>query len=331
MTLNKIAELTGASVATVSKAFSGSSEISEQTRERIFKAAKELGCFEKYYKGEKTRRLIALIFPEVESEYYATQIGLLEREIHTRGADSIVILTRFDNQETARLFSELAYRLKVDGFIVTGSSSAIKNPDEIPLVSLGSTLHKKTNADHVQVDYSSGMNDMVKLIKEYGHREIGFIGERLTTARLDLFKSAMRQHGLPIHEKYIATSTKRFADAGEDCMIQLKKRGAVPTAIIASYDRMAMGAMRTAKGMGYRLPEDISFVGIDDLAVADYLDVPLTSLHVHLEDVCKRVVDLIFKRIDNRHYRQRQEIVVPVSIALRDSLSRIGEKQGSGM
>ena len=87
MTLERIAEQAGTSISTVSKAFSGSREISEYTRERIFAIAKEMGCFEKYCKRTSARPLIALLFPEVESEYYARVIGMLEREIAARGGD----------------------------------------------------------------------------------------------------------------------------------------------------------------------------------------------------------------------------------------------------
>ena len=70
MTLTKIARIVGTSVATVSKAFSGSHEISEETRDKIFNVAKELGCFDKYYKAPRNNPLIALMIPEIDSECY---------------------------------------------------------------------------------------------------------------------------------------------------------------------------------------------------------------------------------------------------------------------
>ena len=112
MTLAKLAELTKTSVGTVSKAFSGSREISQETRERIFKIAKKNGCFDKYYKGVRTRPLIALIPPEPESEAYGNGIGLLERALYAKGADVIVSFTRFDSNQATRIFHELAYRCR---------------------------------------------------------------------------------------------------------------------------------------------------------------------------------------------------------------------------
>ena len=326
MTLMKLAEMTDTSVATVSKAFSGSHEISEGTREKIFDAARELGIFEKYYKAPRERPIIALIFPESESEYYGRKIGILEREIYKRGADAVIALTRFDREREARIFSELAYRMKVDGVILSGIGNLIKNPDEVPLVAITKAPATTSGADIVVQDYEGGMKELISIIKEYGHKEVGFLGERLTVSKLEHFKTAMRRGGLPVYDKYIVTSKSRFADAGEDGARELIARGDVPSVLVAAYDQIAFGAIKYLKSQGYRIPEDISVVGMDDLSVTEYFDVPLTSLHIHIEDVCRSVVDLIFKRMDNRYYRERRQITVPVSVNLKKSLGEAPKK-----
>lgn len=322
MTLTKLAELAGTSVATVSKAFSGSKEIGEKTRERIFDIAKEHGCFDKYYKAPRKRPIIALMPPEPESEYYGREIGLLERTLNAHGADTIIVFTRFDREQEERMFRELAYGMKVDGIILWGTGRLIKNPDELPLIAITGTNELPQNADAVRVDIYGGILNLIKTVKEYGHTEIGFIGESLTASKELDFKKAMRQIGLPIYEKYIASSSERFLRAGEDCMRQLIERGSVPSVIFAAYDQIAYGAMRYAQKCGYRVPDDISFVGIDDISLAPYLDIPLSSLHIDFETGCEKIAELIFKRIENRHYRARSEIGIPVTVNLRESLKR---------
>lgn len=322
MTLTKLAELAGTSVATVSKAFSGSKEIGEKTRERIFSIAKEHGCFDKYYKAPRKRPIIALMPPEPESEYYGREIGLLERTLNAHGADTIIVFTRFDREQEARMFRELAYGMKVDGIILWGTGRLIKNPDELPLIAITGTNELPQNADAVRVDIYGGILNLIRTVKEYGHSEIGFIGESLTASKELDFKRAMRQIGLPIYEKYIATSSERFLKAGEDCMRQLIEMGSVPSVIFAAYDQIAYGAMRYAQKHGYRVPDDISFVGIDDISLAPYLDIPLSSLHIDFETGCEKISELIFKRIENRHYRARSEINISVTVNVRESLKR---------
>ena len=323
MTLAQLSKEAGTSIATVSKAFSGSREVSNETRERIFAIARENGCFEKYFKAPRERPIIALLFPETESEFYGHQIGMLERTFSKHGADTIVALTRFDSEREARLFKELAYKMKVDGIIISGSGKLITNPDEIPLVAIAGDNARIQNADIVRVSLDRAMEELIEIIKDYGHKNVGFIGERLTESKLMQFSRSMRKYGLPLHKKYIAISDKRFASAGEECMRMLIDSGDIPSVIVAAYDQIAYGAMRYAISVGYRIPEDISFVGIDDISPTQYADIPLSSIHISLEDVCESVVDLMYRRMDNRHFRRRSEIRVPMTVKIRRSLGKI--------
>ena len=319
MTLTQLAKLTGTSVATVSKAFSGSCEISEVTRNRIFDAAKEHGCFDKYYKAPRSRPLIALLPPEPESEYYGRELGMIEKALSQRGADTIIAFTRFDAERQAQLFRELAYGLKVDGIIMWGMGKELKNPEHIPLIAIA-TASQPHNADVVRLNLFDGIAKVAEVIKAYGHSEIGFLGERFTVYKEDTLKKAMRRIGLSFHDKYFFRSKLRFAEAGEDGMMELIKRNAVPTVIVAAYDQIAYGAMRAARNAGYKIPEDISFIGMDDISSTPYFDVPLTSLNVDFDAVCPQIVDLMFKRIENRYYRSREELTVPVRLNIRESL-----------
>lgn len=327
MTLQRLAELSGVSVGTVSKAFSGSNEISEETRERIFRIAKEYDCFDKYYKAPRKRPLIALLFPEPESEYYAKSMGIFERELRERGADVIIAFTHFEPEMEARMFRELAYGMKVDGVILSGSGSLIKNSDELPLVTISSIKNSKNNADAVKIEFDDGIHSLVQTIKTYGHREVGFIGELLTVSRERKFRDALRSVGLAVRDENIVMADGRFEDAGEMGMRILLERGALPSVIVAAYDRIAYGAIKYARSCGYSVPDDISFVGIDDISSTSYFDIPLSSLHTDFDKACPEIVDLIFKRIQNRHYRSRTEITIPVTLKIRESLKNIADTE----
>lgn len=333
MTLQKIAVLAGTSVGTVSKAFSGGSDVGKETRERILEIARQNGCFEKYYKGPREKKVIAVLCPETESEHYGCLVGLFEQALSLRGADTVVAITRFDADREARLFSELVYRLKIDGMILIGNGAKIKNPDEVPLVILGQrkTGHQN-NADYVTTDMSHAIDEAVETLKAYGHRRIGFLGEALTESKMKLFRQSMRRCGLPLYKDYLVTDTARFAKAGEDGMQTLLDRcrgKELPTAIVTAYDQIGYGAMRCALKNGLRVPEDVSFIGIDDISVTDYLGVPLSSICMRHDEVCEQVIDLIFHRIENRHYREWKEIVIPAHLQLRESVCQAFPGGGS--
>ena len=323
MTLMKLAQLAGVSVGTVSKAFSGSREVGEDTKERIFELAKANGCFDKYYKNPRKHPLVALLFPEPESEFYARTIGLFEHAFRERGVDVVISFTRFDPAREAELFREFAYGMRVDGVVLSGEGTMICNPDELPLVTFSNRKHAASNSDAVRVDFEGGMRSLVQTVKDYGHTEVGFFGEALTAGKERSLRSVMREVGLQVQDRFFFASKKRFMEAGEDGMRALIERGALPSVIVTAYDQIAYGAMKYAKARGYRVPEDISFVGIDDISPTPYLGVPLCSLHIDFESVCDGIVELILRRMENRHYRSREEITVPVTVHIRESLKKI--------
>ena len=115
-------------------------------------------------------------------------------------------------------------------------------------------------------------------------------------------------------------SDKRFGEAGEECMRALIDGGRLPSVIVAAYDQIAYGAMKYAREHGYKIPEDISFVGMDDITATSYFDVPLSSIHAGYESVCEEICELMFSRIENRHVRMKRKIEVPVEVNIRESL-----------
>lgn len=61
---------------------------------------------------------------------------------------------------------------------------------------------------------------------------------------------------------------------------------------------------------------------MDDISATEYFDIPLSSIHMGYEDVSARICDLMFRKIENRHYRSREMLIVPVSVNVRESLKR---------
>ena len=323
MTLENIAREAGVSVGTVSKAFKGSPEISTKTRDLIFKIAKENGCFDKYYKVPRHRPIIALMPPEPEGEYYGNEIGILERALFLRGADTVIAFTRFSPEKEVRLFRMLAYEMKVDGFILWSDGELIKNSDKIPLVALTSCDSTDNNAEIIKIDTDAAISELAETLKIFGHTKVGFIGDKYSHKKYEALRKAMRGVGIPVHNNYMIISDKRFADAGIEGMKKLTSCPDIPTVIVAAYDEIAYGAMQYAESAGFKIPDDISFVGMDDISVTEYLGVPLTSMHVELEKASDIIADIIFRKIEDKHYKERSEITVPVTLKIRESLKDI--------
>ena len=324
MTLNELARELGLSVSAVSKAFGGAHDVGDETRERVFEAAKRRGCFEKYYKGHRNRRVVAILIPAAEREYCSRLCGAIERILNKNGIDTIVGITRYDSALTARLFTDFAYRMQVDGVVVVGYSEKIQNPDEIPLIIMKGGLSKNANADIVRFSGMESINELVGKIKAFGHKSIGFIGEIHAESKLDSFKRALRYHDIPVKSKYVVADTfERSALAGEIGMQRLIDSGDVPSVIFAAYDQIALGAMKRAMQCGYRIPQDISFAGFDNELLTSYLDVPLTTIGFDYDVAADKIVGLMMKKLEDKHYRSEETVLVPYEIYIRESLRNL--------
>ena len=318
MNLNTLASLAGVSVATVSKAFSGNREISPETRERIFALAREHGCFDKYNKNKFEKKVIAVICPELISDYYNALTTILDRELSARGGIMTVSVSSFDYDRERELFAYYTSYCKADGIIVVNPHGPIVNPLVFPSVAIGSK-HVHENTDTIHLSIERAIEDAVRYLKELGHTDIGFAGEMLTMSKLRAFEDAMQQVGLPIHQQWIKVSEARFEQSGICAAEEWIREGQLPTAILTGYDYIAIGVIKTLRRHGIRVPEDVSVIGMDNIALAPYLETSLSSVCTHNELACKQAVELIMKKLGNQYYHPREEIVIPSEFIPRGS------------
>ena len=323
MTLSDIAALAGVSVSTVSKAFSGNKDVSDKVREEIFTLAKRLGCFEKYYKGPREKYIIAIICPENESEYYSNIAGGLEHAFSDRGVDVVIATSRFDINKEQRIFSELVYRLRVDGVVLIDGGAGIKNPDGVPLFAVNSYDMNVHNADSAPINWQEGIDEAVEYLSSMGHSRIGYIGEPITRCKYDCFVKAMQARGLTVNKELCYISSSRFMTAGREGMKSFIDRNRLPTAIICAYDYIALGAMEYAMSAGLSVPRDISFIGFDDTATASLSSPPLTTIRANTKEAFPHIVELIIKRIDNKFYRMRDRLEIGTTLIKRGSVADI--------
>ena len=321
MSLSAIAKQAGVSVSTVSKAFSGSSEIGESTRARVFEVARQMGLFEKYDQNRFPKRVIAVICPEFNSDYYNATVTLLGREIESRGGIMTVSEARFSNERMQELFSYYASYCKADGIIVIDPHGEVRNPTWTPAVCFGSS---RTYEGVTCISSSLGhaIEEAVGHLKAMGHERIGFAGERLTTSKLNCFKNAMRKHLLPVRDQYIYIGNRRFEEGGLECAEQFLKSADRPTAILAAYDHIAIGIIKKLRKNGIAVPNDLSVIGMDDISVAQYLETALSSIRTHHDRVCMLAVDLLMKKIESPYYEPKEAVVVPCEFIPRESSGR---------
>lgn len=327
MTLSQIAELANVSVSTVSKAFADSSEISIDTKELIFKIARDNNCFEKYYKGKYSKKVIAVICPEIQSEFYYKIVTELECNIRKRNAVMVVSIYNFDDTIKKELFEYHAFIQKADGIVILGSPSQIVNKSHVPAVAFFTPADKSSDyIDTITFDMNKHIHDTVTYLCENGHTHIGYIGEQKTTSKYEDFVSAMTRNGLSVNDAYIKISNTRFEDAGYTAMSELIDSGNLPTAIFCAYDYIALGAIKCAREHGLKIPDDLSIIGSDGITVGAYLETPLTSISIDSENVCETAIEILMKKIDNKYLNFKQEHPASGGLIKRASVKNLNLK-----
>ena len=322
ISLEKLAKIADVSVGTVSKAFSESREISQATKQKIFALAKEYDCFEKYYKPKKAKTVIGVICPELKSPYYSFMVSRIETELAKHNVITFVCTSNFNEKRESEIISYLTSSKSVDGVIVIGGSAKIKFNKDLPTVAVH-TNRSISEVDCINVDFKNATQESIKLLKDFGHEKIGFIGEKLTLTKQKIFQEAMQCNKMSINADWIFTEEERFEQAGKLAMQKILAQQERPTAILCAYDHIALGAIEVIKKHGMSVPEDFSLIGYDDIPIASHVNVDLTTIKTDNDLICDLVVDLILKKLNSKFYALHQQITPHAQLIIRNSVRKI--------
>lgn len=327
MTLGKLAGIAGVSVSTASKAFSGSNEISEATREMIFELARKYGCFDKYYKNKYESTVFAVIAPEINSEHYYKLIIAIQKHVEAVGGTLLISTSNFSSERTKELFRYYTEFCKVDGIIVIGRANLIENPENFPVVVIGE--NKVKGITRINYSCKSALNDAVELLVNNGHERIAFAGEALTVSKQELFVETMSKYGLYMRDEYLQCSEgSRFEQAGRECAKRLLQCKTMPTAIVCAYDYIALGVMEELNNNGIKVPEDVSIIGMDNINITSMHGISLTSISYNAEKLGECAINLLQKKMKNGYYsaiakhRMDEDISIECELVIRDSVAQ---------
>lgn len=293
ITLSKIAQIAHVSVSTVSKAFSMSDEVHEDTRKLIFDIAKEHGCFKKYYKAKYPKHVIAIICNELRSSFYTTAISAIQDTLSHYNCEICITPSEFSHKTEEELIEYYTQYAKVDGIIVMGRPDSDYSNSEIPIASLN-----KTNATiYLKHNNYKPILDYVGFLKAKNVTDIGYIGETHTKEAMIHLKNALEAHSLPINDKFFITVNERFEKGGYNAMNELFSKESLPRAILCSYDYLEIGAIRCIKEHGLKVPEDIAVMGIDNIEEDKYLTPSLSSIDRGYTEGAKLVAEALAKHL----------------------------------
>ncbi|MDT0344480.1 LacI family DNA-binding transcriptional regulator [Streptomyces litchfieldiae] len=285
VTLRDVAEAAGVSHQTVSRAINSKGEIDPETRRRVLDVARRL----RYRPSRFARGLVnpevvtvGLIVPDVVNPYFPEFMAGVFAAADQRGWQVLVASTENSRDRELTLVRSLGRQ--VDALV-----AYLSHPDAqlepyvggVPLVIVDRGLDSSTYA-LVKVATADGVRAGMRHLIDRGHRRIGMIDCEPVCdplVRRRTFLEVAEEHALPIDESWVVVEDQSL-DGGAAAFEALHTAHPDLTAVFAFNDLVAIGALRAARRLGVRVPDDCALVGYDGLSVTDLLDPPLTTLHL---------------------------------------------------
>lgn len=332
VTIYDIAHTTGYSPATVSKALNNYSDIGEKTKEIILKAAKDMGYTPNYNaKALITKKswMIGVLYNEdlgvgLEHPLFGGVVDGFKRRVEEDGYEIIFITKNLGGKPMSYL-EHCKYR-GVDAVFMT--VIAQEDPDVIEVINSGihcvSSDFVHQNLTSVISDNKQGARDAMKYLINLGHRKIAHISGPLkhisSSDRFEVYKQVLKDEGIEFDPLLVANGEKYDNESGYSCMKKiLEACSEIPTAVFATCDTMAYGAILAAREKGYAVPEQISFLGFDDYETSAYFNPPLTTVKQYKRQIGITAAEVLLSKLRGEASAAK-DIRIPMELKIRASV-----------
>jgi LacI family transcriptional regulator len=335
--MRDVASLAGVSVATVSRVINNESSVSSHTRRDVQRAIRELNYTSKSAAGGRAtdHRRVGVIIPDVTNPYFSCLLEGMSRPAQVHDVE-LVLGNVSEDLETEQYFFEEMLENEINGFIYI-PFAVETNPlvsdlvaESFPLVFLDREIEFERGC-YVTSNNEEGAYQATTYLLSLGHRDILFISgpPHLSTSvtRQKGYWRGLASYGLQPKEELIVHGDDTSRESGYRVTEQLAQHGELPfTAIFASNDLMAFGAWEALEACGYRVPDDVSIAGYDDIPFADY--VSLTTIAQPALEIGRNSFMLLMDLIEGRR-QPPQRIMLRDSLVIRRSCRQIGEAGSS--
>lgn len=325
--IRDVAKRAGVSVATVSRTVNNISTVNLEMAERVRQAIRELN----YHPNTQARalvsgksRLIGLLVSDITNPFFPELIKCFERSAVEHGYELLIGSTNYDSELQHCLRRMIERNVDAVAVMTFGVEDPVLKElsnRKIPMVFVD-VSEEAFPQDALMVDYRQGMTDAIRHLVALGHREIGFISgplnEHSARLRRDAFLLSLEACGCKPNDGFIAEGDHRL-EGGMRGIATLLNTGYPPTAVLCSNDMMAIGALRTLHKRGFRVPEDMSVVGFDDIHLAEFVNPPLTTVSMSQTDIAREAIRALLSRIEQAAPARRTSYTVSTKLVVRET------------
>lgn len=328
VTLKDIAERAGVTSATVSMVINNKPNISDATRKKVLKIAKELNYYPNVIaRGLATRKSnsIGVIVPNLASSFVVRVL----QGIKSTNRDIDYTVQLFDtvgqNENESQLFQRLARERRIDGVIlisstVTDEELNIFRDESVPSIVVA---RKCDSLDSVYVNNEMGACDATDYLIEKGHTQIAcVISNKLglpTKERLDGYKQSLSNHNLSFQEDLVFEVEDDGITSGVEVFSRIRERQpAVSAVFVPAGDMVAIGLIKEAKKRELKIPQNWAVVGFDDIPAAEVVEPSLTTVRQPKLEMGDYAINMIVDKIEGRESGIKHK-ELPTKFIIRES------------
>lgn len=329
-TAKDVARLAGVSQSTVSRILSGDSSpfFSEKTRRRVLKVAADLNYspnpLARALRGKQTQ-LIGLIMRGINDPFMASLVSEISMQARSLGYQVVLGHAQSDPDEVLQISNVLDTR-HIDGVIILGDfkedQAAIREILEgrraVVAICRGDA---RAEAITINSDNRAGMQALLDHLTNLGHRRLAFIDGGWAgdfKERGKAYTQYLKDNHLEIRTEWTVVDSDDPV-GGYQAMQRLLSLAERPTAVLASDDIIALGALKAAHDLGLRVPQDISITGFDGIDLTRYVSPALTTVRQPIEEMSRQALRLLLGIISGEALESEQVIRVHPELVVRQS------------
>lgn len=328
-TVYDVAKLAGVSPSTVSRFLNRTTYVSNEKSEKLKRAIKELGYETNQSTGDSNRRsmTIGVLIQHPDSPFTSRFLNDMEKTLQSLGYSPVIATGHWQkNRENDAL--DYLVKTNVDGLIiVTGNIEKEKIAEVakgIPVVAIGYQVDAP-NVCSIQFDNLMGGYLATLHLLQQGHVNIahikGHAGQPDATNRFEGYKKALTETGIRYMPKLVKQGDFS-SELGYEKTIELIESKVHFSAIFAANDQTAYGAIKALTDHGYKVPEDVSVIGFDDLPTSCYFTPAITTLRQPIEEVGVICARSVINMLNGEAYETR---IPPIDLMVRQSTRSIYE------
>jgi len=316
--MKQVAERAGVSITTVSHVLNNTRAVSEDVQERVRAAMKDLryipSAVARSLKGDRTHT-IGMMIPNNTNPYFAELIQGIEDASFNSGYN-VILCNAYDDTRKQTAYLQVLMEKRIDGLILVASGSDAELSSRLQHLSIPTVVVDRevpgVLADFVEADHEEGGYLATRYLIGLGHRDIACISGPIdlppSRARVEGYLRALKEAGLRFRLDYLVRSDFT-SEGGYQAFDQLLALAKPPSAIFASNDLMAIGGICAASARGVRVPEQLSVVGYDDIALASFTTPPLTTMAQPKYEMGELTARLLLERVTGKDQPLRREML----------------------